>query len=526
MTRKLFDTTCAFILVGAACAMQAAAQTTGTEAADRARINEILGRDTARATVPRGTPEQPRYLLEYLRPDVRFTWNSAIPYSLNDGSMWAGRGANASVTAGLRGSIDLGDVAVDAVLAPTFSYSANRPFDIIPSNVPGRSLYSSPFHLTDISGSADLPLRFGDRPLRVLDGGESTIRVRYRDAMFALTTAHDWWGPAIRNTLVLSDNAPGIPRLVLGTSAPIDTRYGTFAALITSGTLTESAFFDTLASNDYQSFNAFRIAYNPPHAKNFTIGFARAIFTPQKTNTPRIGALSDLFKWRPVAIPETPYVADQIASVFARWVFPESGLEVYGEFARNQVSSSFADFFQTPYNHGAITYGLQWAIPQGRDRIWRLQSEVTDLAQNEVHADDPTQDFYAGRSAVKGYTQRGQVLGAAIGPGSSSEFIALDHLRPRWRAGVFVGRIRWEDNAMYRMFFPTYLKHDASILSGVRGGYRAPLTDVSLELTVARRFNYLFQNGSTNPLEQGTVRVQNVTFTARFTPRDDEHDRP
>jgi hypothetical protein len=36
---------------------------------------------------------------------------------------------------------------------------------------------------------------------------------------------------------------------------------------------------------------------------------------------------------------------------------------------------------------------------------------------------------------------------------------------------------------------------------------------------VSHRQNYLFQNGFTNPLQEGTVNIQNVTFAMRVSPR-------
>lgn len=446
------------------------------------------------------------------------TWNSDIPYSLNDGALWAGRGMNVSLTAGVSASYEREHFGIHVAVAPGFTYSENLPFDIEPGREPGRSTYSSPWHLA--GESADLPLRFGDQPLRRLDAGESGIAVRVRNVAAGFTTAAEWWGPGIRNALVMSNNAPGIPRVFVRSARPFRTRIGSFAGELQVGTLTESPFFDTLQANDHRAFNAFVLAYRPAFDSTLTFGVARAVYTPATGAIPPFGAAFNALRWRPPAGNGDTRPADQIASLFARWVFPASGFETYVEWARMDVFHSVSDALETPNNTDGYTLGFQWVVKTPRPGASvRLQGELSYLDQNIVSLDAPPVDFYTGRVAPQGYTQRGQVIGAAIGPGGSSQWIAGDYLVRRWQLGAFIGRIRWEDDALYRQQFTTAFSHDVSLLSGLRGAYRAPLADVAMELTVARRLNYLFQNGFSNAGHLGDVRIQNITFTTRITTR-------
>ena len=149
----------------------------------------------------------------------------------------------------------------------------------------------------------------------------------------------------------------------------------------------------------------------------------------------------------------------------------------------------------------------------------RLQSEITYLEQSLVFPDRPLADFYQGYASPQGYTQRGQSIGAATGPGSSSQWIAVDYMPREWQAGVFVGRIRWDNDALYRQGAATFLRHDVSVFSGIRGGLRTRFTDLQSEITFARRYNYLFQNGFANPGGFRTVDINNVTLTLSATPR-------
>jgi hypothetical protein len=177
-----------------------------------------------------------------IAPSVRTTYNSQIPYSLDDGPLWAGRGWNTSITAGLAGTRAMGGAVVTARAAPTLVYSQNLPFQVIPASISGRSSYANPFH--PVTASIDMPLRFGDRHLLGVDPGRSSVEVRGSRVMGGITSENEWWGPAIRNSLVMSDHGPGIPRLYVATASPWHSRAGDVHAKLISGLLTESLFFD------------------------------------------------------------------------------------------------------------------------------------------------------------------------------------------------------------------------------------------------------------------------------------------
>jgi len=58
-----------------------------------------------------------------------------------------------------------------------------------------------------------------------------------------------------------------------------------------------------------------------------------------------------------------------------------------------------------------------------------------------------------------------------------------------------------------------------TIYSGVRGGLRLPRTDVSGELSVGRRLNYLFQSDFYLGQPKKAIDIQNLTFTLTVSPR-------
>jgi hypothetical protein len=518
-------------LAGACFATRALAQGSGTMSADRTRLAEITG-DTAAAarfasdsvggaTVMRAAWNMAGLSLRATRPVARVNWNSALPYSLNDGPLWASRGLNVSLSGGVAASRAVRGVVIRGVLAPTFSYSENRPFQIFSDTTTGRSTFANPHH--DVDASLDWPLRFGDVALAAVDPGSSELSVEWPRVAAGATTSSEWWGPGIRNALILSNNAAGVPRLFVKTTHAVPSRVGQWNAELFSGVLTQSRFFDSTL-NENRTLSALRVEWRPWFDTTLTIGVSRVVYaavgpeaSPFTASLSR--ALDAVGRWE-FLTGHGKQRSDQIGAVDARWVIPAAGFEVYGEWARMALPESATELLVAPDYSGAWTLGFQWAQQRRRDAYLRLQVEFSDLEQSNVYhdRDRPTTDFYSGQAALQGYTQRGQILGAAIGPGASSQWIAVDWLPRRWQLGAFIGRIRWDNDAMYR-HGATFWDHDFSILGGVRGGWRGPGADVSAELTLARRYNYLFQNGIARPGGYRTVDLNNLTLALVASPR-------
>jgi hypothetical protein len=339
------------------------------------------------------------------------------------------------------------------------------------------------------------------------------------------STENQWWGPGIRNAIVMSNNAEGIPHLFLRTTRPLTTPPGPVEARWIIGGLTESLYFDTMASNDLRSLSGLVVTLRPGGARNLTVGLARTVYGEAAGRGDVLGRLFEVVtRFERLANPgeaDSSRRRDQLLSLFGRWIFPESRFEMYAEWARVELPRSLRDLLLAPHHTQGYTLGLQWARPAGRgDAVLRLQAELSNLEQSIAVADrPPPPDYYAGRATTHGYTQRGRVVGAAIGPGASSQWLAGDLVTPRWQAGLFAGRIRWENDALYREFLTNYFRHDVSVFAGVRGAVRFAHWDVSAEGMAAQRIDYLFQNGAANPGGRRTIDIVNFTLSLVLSPR-------
>lgn len=504
------------------------AQLLGSEWEERARIAQVLGSAGASGSLLRSWSTAITGS-GWLGVEVLSVYNSEVPYSLNDGALWAGRGAAALVRpafAAARGRLRL-------VLAPEFAWSENRGFAMPDAHAPpipaDRNPWASPWHLSP--ESADLPLRFGASAFTRLHPGQSSITLLLEPVAFGLATENHWWGPGVRNALVLSTNAPGFPHLFFQSARPLHTALGEFEWRWLSGLLTESRWFDTATANDRRSIVSLAVTWRPRFEPNLTVGLARSVYSPGGSAA---GALTGWFDaLRDVGHPNarpwrgdstTVPGPDQIASLFARWLFPAPRAEIWVELARAEQPRSLRDLLLAPDASLGYTLGFHWHRPGRRGRIGRVQGEFTSLGKSAALRDRPFGSFYTSRAVAQGYTERGEVLGAGIGPGASSQWLALDLFAPRWRAGAFLGRIRWEDDALYQVVRTNrgnrWCTHDVSVIGGVRGSAVRRWGTLTGVLSVARRLNLNFLNGSECPrgFHRGpALDVTNLNVELRWT---------
>jgi hypothetical protein len=197
---------------------------------------------------------------------------------------------------------------------------------------------------------------------------------------------------------------------------------------------------------------------------------------------------------------------------------PASGLAIHGEWVKNQLPASLRDLFVDIQDHQAFTLGLEWARPVGAGRF-RLQLEATTLELTPDSLGQEVRDFYTSHTVRQGYTQEGQVVGAAIGPGSSSQFIGATYFHRGWTVGGLLERVRYEDGAYYHSQGGlVYRTHDIGLSAGLHGSYDSRFGAIELSVIRTLRMNYLFQ--TVNPfLYDDAFNVKNTQLSLRLSPR-------
>lgn len=431
--------------------------------------------------------DRPDSLLALLPVRAVVAGNSAYPRGLNDGALWSG--------AGLSGMVRAGVVArygpITAALAPEFALASNGDFDRPAPRPPGLSPFAYPWH----GGIIDMPDRMGDGAWTALELGQSYVRADAWGFAAGVSTENVWWGPSLYNPLLFGNNAPGFPHVFAGTGRPLDVGIGSLDFELLWGRLTESEFFDGNPDNDHRLIGGLIVDFEPVFAPGLYLGLARTYVT----TIPPDGFGIDDFFLRPYRgvesnVPDAFAGENQLISVFGRFVAPGAGLEAWVEWGRDDHWEDLEDLAKQPDHSQVYTFGMQ-KVFENDDALLRIYGELTHLqAAITVRSFRPPSVFYTNTSVRQGYTHRGQVLGAGIGPGSDMQIVGADWLTTWGRSGLFFQRTRYDDDAYYANFARFYGQngHDVELTAGVRQRLFIGELDIDGELTFSHRYNRNF----------------------------------
>jgi hypothetical protein len=412
--------------------------------------------------------------------------NTRYPSGGNDGLLWAGRGASSLVAGGVAFRYGV----LSGAFVPEATWSQNDWFELRSNGAAGDLAFGTAYY----GSSIDLPQRFGAGPYSAAALGDSVLRLDWKGVALGVSNERMWWGPGLQNALVLSDNAAGFPHAFLGTSRPVDVWIGHVEATAFWGRVFRTRYFD---GGSDPLFIGLAVDYAPRWIPGLTLGLGRTFLQPWRGRealdyVPFLQSFwkKDLEPWYGDAgdNPED----NQLASVSWRWVFPKAGLEIYGEWGREDHDWSVYRFVEDFDWTKAYLIGLQKVFPLSAQRFVRLHVEVIDLQEPRPPASERGLPTWYIHNADLGYTNQGQVLGASIGPGADSQRLAVDVFGPKGRIGGFLERVRRNESYFYREIEPIpgeEAGHDAELTAGVRQVLFAGPVDVSWELSASYRWN-------------------------------------
>jgi hypothetical protein len=369
-----------------------------------------------------------------------------------------------------------------AVLAPEAWAAQNQLFAFYPDTQAGHSGFGSNWY--DAPYSIDLPSRWGARTSATITPGQSALWAGLGAADIGVSTSSVSWGPGVRTHLLLGPDAPGIPRAFISTHHPIETPIGSWSGTAFYGTLTESPYFDHNSANDLRTLTAWNLAWSASATSPTVIGIEHLGMrtgSPFGTSTQKLTGPTD-----------------QLNGVYARVNDATDGVRAYFEIARAGALPSFRQFFEIPYQGLVYMAGAQKAMRfQGGTLL--ITGEISDLERPIDIRNQRSQDFYTSSDIAQGWTQRGQLLGSGPGPGGQSQWVSFDWVTPARTVGLFVERVRWNEDAFARQPSPYLFREDVTVRGGIRGETMWRDRSVHIELSGGRRLNYLFQNGTGIP---------------------------
>lgn len=381
-------------------------------------------------------------------PKLFRSFNTQVPTGSNDGALWQGRGVNYSFTAGV--GANYGPLIV--VIRPSFNYSENREFIISERpRLEGLSPYA--MALSNI----DMPERFGENKLESFNPGDSFIQLDYFGIAAGFSNQRIWTGPALYNPLILSYNAPGFLHAYLGTSEPFRFRYGQIETKWYWGGLRESDYFDDDPLNNLRYITGLNLSYSPGFIPGLHLGMNRTAFSyyPQDG----LGA-SDIFmvlrRSQRDNVNNPQEVYHIMTSFFGRWLFPDAGFEMYAEWGRNDNKRRLRDLLAEPELNRGYVLGFIKSFQLSQKRRLLLNAEVTNVENSNVASQSRRfNTWYEHQVIRQGFTHEGQVLGASVGPGSSTQQMRLGYYDSWGYLGVSGKRVAMF-NDRYHRYKETY----------------------------------------------------------------------
>lgn len=366
----------------------------------------------------------------WVSPEAGVVYNSAFPFGQNDGAMWAGRGA----TAVLRGGVSARLGPLSLTLAPVAFVAQNADFDLASNAQEGDLAYADGV----FPRTTDRPQRFGDGTYARLDPGQSTLRLDVGPLATGVSTANQHWGPAAEHPLILGRNAPGFPHAFVGTSRPLGIGIGRLHGRLVWGRLEQSDFSSMPADSAVRMASSAVVVFTPRGVDGLELGATRFFHLSWPEGGPgldeMVRPLEGLLKADLTGEDGEAGAANQLASVFARWVFPRSGLEVYGEFAREDHSYDMRDFLLEPDHSSAFMLGFRRAWERSDGSVISVRGEVLDARRSHLDEVRHQGTFYTHSRLRQGHTHAGQFLGTPAAFGGSGSVLAVDgyHRGGRW----------------------------------------------------------------------------------------------
>jgi hypothetical protein len=401
--------------------------------------------------------------------DYNIEFNSHHPYNRNNGSMVPNRGYQHILNAGIYAEI--GPLSIQ--LKPEYLYSQNKDFEGFGEGPNGHysAIWAKRYKLWN---KIDMPERFGEKSINKTLIGQSSIRLNYKGLSLGLSNENIWWGPSIRNSIMMSNHARGFKHITFNTTKPLKTKIGKFEWQVISGRLESSGFtppnteigyyipkINQLGeTNDWRYLQGLTITYSPKWVPGLSLGFVRWVqmyaalvegkYWWMEGNPSWFPAFRNLFRSND-SFGDLEAQTNQAAGLFLRWLWKESNAEIYVEFNHNDSKQNIRDLLLDSDHSRAVTVGLQKVFKISNDNFL-FSWEWTQMEQTASRLVRNAGSWYEHYFVYDGYTNEGEVLGSSIGPGSNSQYFALSRIRDTEKLGIALEMIDQDNDFYYEAF--------------------------------------------------------------------------
>jgi|694.fasta_scaffold07461_2 hypothetical protein len=346
---------------------------------------------------------------------------------------------------------------------PEIIYSNNRPFETFKHENYDPIWWSYYKWLNNV----DAPEQFGTKPILKAFPGQSKIQYNfYKDISVGISTQNIWWGPGIKNSLLMTNNAAGFLHVALQTNKPIVSKWGTFEAQMVFGKLDNSTIFPPDTNrvmngvilynpkpNNWRYFTGYTFSFQPKWVPGLFLGASKSTSIYNNNMSGPLDLLP--FAGLLVSNAEKANLKATYGSVFFRFLLKEARAEVYAEYGRNDRGASIVNLITDKnYNRGYVV-GFRKITNENRHHIrFEVTTEFTNLQATNAQEVYNARSWYINSNVRQGYTQLGKIMGAGIGSGGKSQSIDISILKRRAKMGIMLERIVQNNDFYYNAYYP------------------------------------------------------------------------
>lgn len=389
--------------------------------------------------------------------EVTERYNSSYPYGINEGPVWAGRGLTSAVSAGF--AIAAGPFT--ATVKPVVFRAENQSFALRPNGYTGKAAFRDAREANYV----DRPQRFGNGPYVHVDPGETTLRVDALGVSLGATSANEWWGPMSEFPYVVGNNAAGVPRVFLGTRGPVNILIGKLQVRVEYGVEFQSDFSpvvgpDTFVSSDSSGrrrlMSGLAATFSPAIFPGLEIDAGRYFheawtghFGIDQLKSPFEGlAKSKIPRGTVLPTDNRDALKNQLASISFRWVLPHSGLDVFGEYGREDFAENNRALEVEPDLSRIASLGFRKAFRRRDSTAFdALRAEVLDANPTTIGTGRSEGHIYEHAPLRQGHTEEGKLIGTGAGiDAPAAATVAWEQYRRAGRTSIYLLKMT-EDGA-------------------------------------------------------------------------------
>lgn len=456
--------------------------------------------------------------------------NSHHPYGWNDGAIIPAKGLQTLLRAGVY--LQYGILSVQ--FRPEIVVAANQNFDNF--NKDHYEIIAARYY--DFYNNIDLPAQFGTGTYTRAYWGQSNIRLTYKALSFGLSTENLWWGPGMKNSLIMSNTAPGFKHLTLNTVKPIKTAIGSFEGQLIAGRLENSGYPPLLPTReffnnplyvpkptDWRYLSGLVVTWQPKWVSGLFLGLTRTAQSYSKD----LGSVSSFLPffspYKKATASEPIDKRDERSSVFMRWMWLQEHAEIYFEYGINNNTSDFRNTLLKPQDARAYIFGIRKIMPfnKSRNENVMINVEVAQMQETSLSKINSASSWYVNPYIRQGYTNRGEVLGAGIGPGANFQSLEVSWFKGLKRLGIQFERYTHNNDFYYYAFQDSYdfRRHwvDLSIAANGEWNYKNLIFNAKMQGIKSLNYQWYLRQNPGDPYFTNGKDVFNLQLQAGITYR-------